>query len=314
VIDNFNDFLKTNKATKLTNGKQIDSLKDMGEAMRAMPQYTEMLSKYSLHIHMANACMDVFNHRRIESIAHLEQDMATGEDADGKAVKNTITSLPPLLSDPDVTKEEKLRLLMIYVISQGGVKDQDRKRLMDLAKISVAEQKSIANLYHLGVQINKPKKAKKDTKKKKKQRREDVPFELSRYVPNLKEVIKQLVDNNLSATDYPFVRDDPGVAGSRASTASSSSAPLKSLKGTATKPRWADKGKKKEENKVQFAGPRIIVFILGGMTFSEMRTAYEITSKHQRLCFIGSTHIITPKKFLEDLSQLAPQENAAAPR
>jgi len=210
--------------------------------------------------------------------------------------------LPPLLSDPDVSREEKLRLLMIYVISQGGVKDQDRKRLMDLAKISVDDQRAIANLYHLGVTINKGKKTKKETKKKKKHG--DVPYELSRYVPNLKEVLKQLVEDDLSAQDYPFVRDDPNVTAGRQPASSSSAAP-KSLKGAATKaPRWADKGKKKEENKVQLSGPRIIVFILGGMTFSEMRTAYEITSKSQRLCFVGSSHIITPNKFLADLGKL----------
>lgn len=308
VIDNFNEFLKTNKATKLTNGKQIDNLKDMGEAMRAMPQYTEMLSKYSLHIHMANACMDIFNQRGIERIANLEQNMATGEDSDGKAVKNAINELFPLLSDPDISKDEKMRLLMLYVISQGGVKDQDRKRLMDLAKVSIQDQKAIANLFHLGVTINKGKKAKKDTKKKKK-RREDVPYELSRFVPNLKEVLKQLAEDGLSAQEFPFVRDDPSVTGGRPSS-SSSAPPSKSLKGTAVKqgPRWADKGKKKEENKVQFTGPRVIVFIVGGMTMSEMRTAYEITSQYQRQCVIGSTHIITPGKFLSDLGRLEPQD------
>lgn len=307
VIDNFNDFLKSNKATKLTNGKQIESLKDMGEAMRAMPQYTEMLSKYSLHIHMANAAMEVFNKRRLETIAHLEQDMATGEDAEGKAVKNVITSLPPILSDPEVSKEEKLRLLMIYVISQGGLKDQDRKRLMDLAKISVPEQKAIANLYHLGVAINKTvtKKAKKETKKKKK--RGDVSYELSRYVPTVKEILVQLAEDSLSGADFPFIRDDPGVSSGSRSSASVPAPVKQSLKGGATKHRWAaDKGKKKEENKPQFVGPRIILFVLGGMTYSEMRSAYEVTAQSQRQVLIGSSHIITPHKFLEDLSKLEP--------
>ncbi len=60
VIDSFNDFLKNNKATKLAGGKEVGNLKDMSEAMRAMPQYTEMLNKYSLHINMANTAMEVY--------------------------------------------------------------------------------------------------------------------------------------------------------------------------------------------------------------------------------------------------------------
>lgn len=262
---------------------------------------------------MANAAMDQFNKKHLEEIAHLEQNMATGEDSDGKVVKNIVTALPPVLSDPNVTKEEKLRLLMIYVISQGGVKDQDRKRLMDLAKISISEQRAIANLFHLGVTINKTgKPTKKDTdkKKKKKQKRGDVDYELSRYVPVLKDILGQLVEDHLPAAEFPYVRDDPNITGLK-STSATSAAPVKqSLKGNASKqPKWAaEKGKKKEDNKIQFNGPRIVIFILGGMTLSEMRCAYEITNQFQRQVLIGSTHIITPNKFLEDMEKLAPQE------
>jgi syntaxin-binding protein 1 len=305
VIESFNEFLKTNKATKLAGGKQIDSLKDMSDAMRAMPQYTEMLSKYSLHIHLANTTMEAFNQEGLERIAHIEQDMATGEDAERKAVKNVISRLPPILSDPSVSREDKMRLLIIYIISQEGIKDQDRKRLMELAKVSVQDQTTIANISSLGVTLNKGAKGKskkKDSKRKSKRHSDDVPFELSRYVPTLAGILEDLTQDNLSRSDFPFVREDPDVSSSKSTSQKSDRV---SLKGAGSKqPRWADKGKKKEEGKPTFQGPRIIVFIAGGMTHAEMRTAYEIGQAHQRVVFIGSTHIITPKLFLRDLSQL----------
>lgn len=215
VIESFNEFLQNNKATKLAGGKQIDNLKDMSDAMRAMPQYTEMLSKYSLHISMANAAMEAFNRTGLERIAHIEQDMATGEDADHKAVKNVISRLPTILSDASVSREDKIRLLIIYIISQEGIKDQDRKRLMELAKISVTDQATIANISSLGVVLNKGSKGKskkKDSKKKKKHHAgDDVPFELSRYVPSIAGILEDLVKDNLSSADFPFVRDDPGM-------------------------------------------------------------------------------------------------------
>jgi hypothetical protein len=305
VIDNFNQFLTNNKATKLAGGKQIENLKDMSEAMRAMPQYTEMLSKYSLHIHMANTAMEAFNQMGLERIAHIEQDMATGEDADHKAVKNVISRLPAILADTEVSRDDKIRLLIIYIISQEGIKDQDRKRLMELANVSIQDQAVIANISALGVTLNKGAKGKskkKDSKKKK--RGDDVPFELSRYVPTLAGILEDLVKDNLNSADFPFVRDDPGVS-------STKSAPVKndkvSLKGAGSKqPRWVDKGKKKDEGKPTFQGPRVIVFIAGGMTHAEMRTAYEISQANQRVVFIGSTHIITPKTFLSDLAKLRP--------
>jgi hypothetical protein len=45
-------------------------------------------------------------------------------------------------------------------------------------------------------------------------------------------------------------------------------------------PRWADKKPKKgKEEKKASNGSRIIVFVIGGVTYSEMRTAYELSNK-----------------------------------
>lgn len=66
----------------------------------------------------------------------------------------------------------------------------------------------------------------------------------------------------------------------------------------------------------------MIIFIAGGMTYSEMRSAYELSQTFDRDVYIGkngitcshdlrystlclgSTHIITPDRFVNDLSEL----------
>lgn len=44
---------------------------------------------------------------------------------------------------------------MLYIVSQEGIKDSDRKRLMDLANVSIPDQGCISNLRFLGVTLLK---------------------------------------------------------------------------------------------------------------------------------------------------------------
>lgn len=308
LLSEFNQFMKTNKAGKaaLEGAKSAGSLKDMAAIVRAMPEYVELLNKYITHMTIAGDCMAQYNKRRLAEMAAIEQDLATGFDAQGNEPKNVMSRLPPFLEDPTVSVEDKVRLLMLFIISQDGMKDTDRVRMMKYAKLSTEDQSIIANLGFLGVTLTK--KVVRDKKKQKHKKNpapmsDEVPYELSRFVPRIKGVLQSLVSGDLSETDFPTLQDGSSAA----------AAPAEEKRGL--RARWAKSktgagtaaaaGQGDDYVGAADSDQRFIVFVAGGMTYSESRSIYEVAAATSKNCYIGSTQFFTPTTFVQELSLLS---------
>uniref|UniRef100_A0A2K5HSK3 Syntaxin-binding protein 3 n=1 Tax=Colobus angolensis palliatus TaxID=336983 RepID=A0A2K5HSK3_COLAP len=99
-------------------------------------------------------------------------------------------------------------------------------------------------------------------------------------------VPQDAIDNRLDSKEWPYCSQCPAVwNGSGAVSA-----------------RQKPRANYLEDRK---NGSKLIVFVIGGITYSEMRCAYEVSQAHKSCeVIIGSTHILTPKKLLDDIKML----------
>jgi syntaxin-binding protein 1 len=142
----------TGSAFGKTSGEGNMSMSEMAAALKALPEYREVLSKLSQHMQIAHECMSVFHKDRLMELSEFEQTLATGKDDDGKVPKlsDIIDTAERMLMDMK-DPVAKMRLILILTISQGGLRQQDRRRLVSVAELTKQELKALSSLELLGL-------------------------------------------------------------------------------------------------------------------------------------------------------------------
>ncbi|GAA6011838.1 hypothetical protein JCM11491_000767 [Sporobolomyces phaffii] len=280
-----------------TFGGDGTSLNDMKDMLASLPQLREVKEKLSLHLTMAEKCMGLFEKKKLPLTASVEQCCATGVTAEGKSPKTLVEEMVPLLDDRGVSSTDKLRIIALYIMHRDGVPEGDKKRLYQHARLALHEMDSVNNLSYLGVNVDK------DSGKKRKpifkQKPEEDAYDISRYQPALKSMLEEHFAGTLDQSMFPYVRDAPvGAASSRSSQASiPTTGSLRSAR-----PQWttSTRGRKTTNESRQ----RVLVFVAGGATYSEVRTVYKVSEAANKDVFLGTTHLVTPQSFVGDLANL----------
>ena len=143
---------------------------------------------------------------------------------------------------------------------------------------------------------------------------EKVEFTLIFFFPSL---YQDQVNDKLDSSTFPYVKDAPSLT-----PLSPRSPPPQTTSLRSQKPAWhrAPKPATVLDNR-----QRVLVFVAGGVTYSEIRETYQLSNSLQkdiyigelaeyyllggttlnfRLCHSGSTHTITPRRFVDDLKVL----------
>jgi syntaxin-binding protein 1 len=280
----------------------VASLREMTAAMKELPQFQDTFAKYSLHIRLAGECMEKYRGQELERLAMVEQDLATGVTAEGGKIKKdkVLAALEEILTDDSVPSANKTRLLMVHLTTEGAQpSDRAFARLLDKANLGRQERQLVENLAALRSTLDEmgesevqqwEKKSSKSGKKKS----EEVPYAVSRYVPVVKRLVESMLEDQLPTSEFPYYGDEP-----RGGAAKDTRKKATSLK-TQTRVR-STKGK--DDGDAEDLGPRVIVFVAGGITHSEIRSAYQLFDKREVI--IGGTSILTPHKFTSRLASVS---------
>ncbi|CAD6504810.1 BgTH12-00313 [Blumeria graminis f. sp. triticale] len=295
LMNDFQKFIDDN--AHFTNpeedGTSINAIKDM---LAGLPQFQELKEAYSLHLSMAQECMNVFERHKLPDIASVEQSLATGLDEDQRKPKNIADEMVRLLDDEDINPSDRLRLIVLYIIYRDGVIPEDIQRLLAHAGLPPRDGEIITNLDLLGAHTIK---ALKDTRaappplfqRKTTSVAENEEYSLSRFEPMLKLMLDELVKGTLDQTLFPYVKAPVDQFEEKALQSQSS---LRSAK-----PTWARNRQSTAENR-----QRIIVFMAGGATYSESRACYEVSKAHEREVILTTSHMLTPSLFLRQVGDL----------
>jgi syntaxin-binding protein 1 len=132
------------------------SLSQMSSALKALPEYKEVMAKLSEHMQIAHQCMDKFNSSNLLELAELEQTLATGQTEDGAKpslpdMMQKVISMLKSMKDP----KARFRLLLITIISQGGIKSEFKRDLWKAAQVTKEQDKILeAMAEHLDIPID----------------------------------------------------------------------------------------------------------------------------------------------------------------
>jgi syntaxin-binding protein 1 len=240
--------------------------------------------------------MDIFEKEKLPDIAGVEQSCATGLTSEGKVPKSLVEEMVPLLDSRTVINLHKVRIICLYIQYRDGVPDEDRRRSYQHARLTIAEQDAVNSLMYLGVKISKNPTDKDSKKSKHHKATTGEEYELSRFKPCLKTVIEDQVGDRLDSATFPYVKDAPSLM-----PVSPRSPPPQTTSLRSQKPAWhrAPKTATVLDNR-----QRVLIFVVGGVTYSEIRETYQLSNSLQKDIYIGSTHTITPRRFIDDLKVL----------
>lgn len=326
VKERMNDIISTNGTAKRKGKKggseEAMDMSSMADAVKDLPAYRETMSNLGRHVNIAQQCMNQFGAQGLMEISAIEQIMATGTNEDNEEVKGkkVVEALLPHLQNRKTRKDIKLRLLCIYKISQRPISRSDLGQLVQAAGLTPEDQAVLENVERLmgpldgaGSTSSTPSGGAKGggggggggffsrllggfKQPERIEATAEGEYIDTRHVCQLKGLVEQMINAQLPTDKYPTMGPSIPQSSESKSTAQS----VRKYKAT---DRWGGKSQN------QVSGGRYMCFIAGGISYAEMCEASELMAKENKEVVVGSTHIVTPSAYIEEIAGLTTSDS-----
>lgn len=301
----------------LVDRSKVKNTTDLLTVVAHLKGFDEDRRRLVLHKTLIEECLSINQTRSLAEWADAEQTLACfGVDVNGNKVPNITETIFPSLLSKNSSITDKVRYIITYALYRGGIIEEDFIKLLAFAGIDKSHEHFpnfmtlMKNFDSLGFKLIK------DSPKAKPFQREwfhDIitndpnVYNTSRYIPAVGNLVSKLIANPLylNEDDFPYVKDKPiqlldeeNIMFSGTASAMSST----SLRNQHHKAAWTKSSTNAASNQPR---QRIIYYIMGGVTYGEIKAAYDQSNLKNKDVFIGSDSIITPLMFMQSVERLS---------
>ena len=323
--------------------KRNVQIKNEASIKEIYSHYRPLVEKNAIHRDkLYEKFMSFLLNEENQAYIELEQQIATAVDDDQNPIsqdmiyKEIKEQLLKLGSD---NLEQKLRLIILYILLFDGMTSNERAELLDnAAQLTSSEQRILQNLSSLGISTARSSHVGSEGEKSTKSTKENVPKSNSNFLTsglnwmkkgvigggteskktlNPGEMLKKkfryeptdlLFDRYKSKLRYILkqlvsdtlsIEDYPSVVPMPPKQNSSSSHGAVSLRQRSNNQRTTG-----TVNSESFKGARAIVFVAGGITFHEIRCGYQEMAEQKKEVIVGGTSFLTCKNLIEEVKNI----------